>query len=48
MKETKNPGSIYGNVVSNGEAMAYASVSLFKEKDSSLVSGIITDDRGEI
>ena len=47
MKEMEKPGSIYGSVADDNQAMPFASVSLYRAKDSSLVSGIITDDRGK-
>ena len=45
-KKPKGSGTIYGNVISDGEALSYASVSLFKMRDSSLVNGIISDEKG--
>ncbi|MEQ8323314.1 MAG: TonB-dependent receptor [Vicingaceae bacterium] len=40
-------GAIYGSIQSQGGALPFASVSLFNSLDSSLVNGVISDEKGK-
>lgn len=39
-------GIVHGNIISEGQVLPFATVSLYKNSDSSLVTGIITDEKG--
>ena len=40
-------GVVFGNVITKGEALSYASVALYNKKDSSQLNGLITDAKGK-